>query len=165
MCLWTTCAPCASHFAHPAHNISLLQRMLLCAECLSLQAYASCAHLHPHKRLRNVLLLTCIRIRGSEMFSPAPQSLSLGRWRVTELGDDECQSWEMTSVRDGRWRKGRGGDDECDKAEMTSARKWWIRASVSGDDERDEEEMTSVRQEWTRSSVNGDDERESCEMM
>ena len=112
-----------------------------------------------------LLVLTCIHIRGSKMFSPASQSLSLGRWRASELGDDEWQSWEMTEGRTKRWRKGRSGDDECDKAKMTSVRLRWIRASVSGDDERDEAEMASARQWWMRASVSGDDERESCEMM
>ena len=36
-CFYTTCAPCASHFAHPAHNISFLQRVLFRAECPSLR--------------------------------------------------------------------------------------------------------------------------------
>ena len=35
-CWWTTCAPCASHFVHPAHNITNTQRILFHAECPSL---------------------------------------------------------------------------------------------------------------------------------
>ena len=36
-CFHTTCAPCASHLVHPAHNISFLQRVLFRAECPSLR--------------------------------------------------------------------------------------------------------------------------------
>ena len=75
-----------------------------------------------------LLVLTCIHIRGSKMFSPAPQSLSLGRWRASELGDDERQSWEMTSDRAGRWRKGERRDDGRENEEMTSVtkRRWRV---------------------------------------
>ena len=122
MCLWTTCAPCASHFTHPAHHISLLQRMLFRAECLSLQAYASCAHLHPHKRLRNVLS------GASVVISREMTSVRAWRWRVTELGDDERQSWEMTEVTRRRWRvRGCGGYEQA-WAEMTKGamRRWRV---------------------------------------
>ena len=96
-----------------------------------------------------LLVLTSIHIRGSEMFSPAPQSLSLGRWRVSELGDDEYQSLEMASVRAGRWRKWRGGDDECDKAEITSMTKQRWRVRGSGVYEQAWEEMTKgTKRRW-----------------
>ena len=89
-----------------------------------------------------LLVLTCIHIRGSKMFSPAPQSLSLGRWRASELGDDERQSWEMTSDRAGRWRKGERRDDERDEAEMTSVTKQRWRVRGSGGCEQAWAEMT-----------------------
>ena len=96
-----------------------------------------------------LLVLTCIHIRGSKMFSPAPQSLSLGRWRASELGDDEWQSWEMTSDRAERWRKGERRDDERDEAEMTSVTKQRWRVWGCGGYEQAWAEMTKgTRQRW-----------------
>ena len=147
MCLWTTCA---SHFVHPAHNISLLQRML-CAECLSLQAYASCAHLHPHKRLRNVLS------GASVVISREMTSDRAWRWRVTELGDDERQSWEMTEVTRRRWRVWQSRDDECEEVVDTSKleRRW--RKGRRGDDECEAVVDTSKHERRWRKRVLWDD--------
>ena len=59
--------------AHRAHLISYTQRIIF--RYYSACYYALSAYLCRH----TLLVLTSIRIRGSEMFSPAPQSLSLGR--------------------------------------------------------------------------------------
>ena len=56
-----------------AHHISHTQRIIF--RYYSACYYALSAYLCRH----TLLVLTSIRIRGSEMFSPAPQSLSLGR--------------------------------------------------------------------------------------
>ena len=59
--------------AHRAHLISYTQRIIF--RYYSACYYALSAYLCRH----TLLVLTSIHIRGSEMFSPAPQSLSLGR--------------------------------------------------------------------------------------
>ena len=104
-----------------------------------------------------LLVLTSIRIRGSEMFSPAPQSLSLGRWRVTELGDDELQNWEMTEVTRRRWRVWQSRDDECEAVVDTSKleRRW--RKGRRGDDECEAVVDTSKHERRWRKRVLWDD--------
>ena len=59
--------------AHRAHLISHTQRIII--RYYSACYYALSAYLCRH----TLLVLICIRIRGPEMFSPASQSLSLGR--------------------------------------------------------------------------------------
>ena len=119
--------------AHRAHLISHTHSIIFryysaCYYALSAylwQAYASCAHLHPHKRLRNVLS------DASVVISREMTSVRAWRWRASELGDGERQSWVMTSVRAGRWRASELGDDGSDEAEMTSVTKqrWRVRGS------------------------------------
>ena len=114
--------------AHRALLISYTQRIIF--RYYSACYYALSAYLCRH----TLLVLTNIRIRGSEMFSPAPQSLSLGRWRVSELGDDECEEVVDTSKLERRWRKGRRGDDECEAVVDTSKRERRWRKRVLWDD-------------------------------
>ena len=65
------------------------------------------------------------------MFSPAPQSLSLGRWRASELGDDGRENEEMTKGTKRRWRVWGCGGYEQAWAEMTKGtrQRWRVRGS------------------------------------
>ena len=104
-----------------------------------------------------LLVLTCIHIRGSKMFSPAPQSLSLGRWRASELGDDEWQSWEMTEGRTKRWRVWQSKDDECEAAVDTSKRERRWRKGRGRDGECEAVVDASKRERRWRKGVLWDD--------
>ena len=141
--------------AHRAHLISHTHSIIF--RYYSACYYALSAYLCRH----TLLVLTSIHIRGSEMFSPAPQSLSLGRWRVSELGDGERQSWEMASVRAGWWRASELGDDERQSWEMTEVTRRRWRVWQSRDDECEEVVDTSKLERRWRKGRRGDDECEA----
>ena len=145
--------------AHRAHLISHTHSIIFryysaCYYALSAylwQAYASCAHLHPHKRLRNVLS------GASVVISREMTSDRAWRWRVSELGDDERQRWEMTEGTRRRWRVWQSRDDECEEVVDTSKleRRW--RKGRRGDDECEAVVDTSKRERRWRKRVLWDD--------
>ena len=61
-------------------------------------------------------------------------SVRAWRWRASELGDDERQSWEMTEVTRRRWRVWQSRDDECEEVVDTSKRERRWRKRVLWDD-------------------------------
>ena len=79
------------------------------------------------------------------------------RWRVSELGDDERQSWEMTEGTRRRWRVWQSRDDECEEVVDTSKRERRWRKGRRGVDECEAIADTSKRERRWRKRVLWDD--------